>query len=292
MYELIQVGEKTYYINCPAKMGIYKINDSEVCLIDSGNDKDAGKKILKILESNSWKLGMVINTHSHADHIGGSSLLRQRTGCPVYTAGIDLAFTRHPVLEPSFLYGGYPFKELRNKFLMAQPCEAQPLTAEVLPAGMKMMAVDGHSFSMTAVQTDDGVWFLADCLTGGNIIEKYHVSFLYDVEGYLNSLEKLETLEGKLFIPAHAEPVEDIRLLAKINRTKVLEIADTLKQICREPICFEEILKAIFGYYNLSMDFNQYVLVGSTVRSYLSWLHDRGEMTARIENNKFLWCCA
>lgn len=44
MYELIQAGEKTYYINCPAKMGLYRLNDSEVCLIDSGNDKDAGEK--------------------------------------------------------------------------------------------------------------------------------------------------------------------------------------------------------------------------------------------------------
>ena len=61
MYELIQAGEKTYYINCPAKMGLYRLNDSEVCLIDSGNDKDAGKKVLKILEAGGWKLKMVIN---------------------------------------------------------------------------------------------------------------------------------------------------------------------------------------------------------------------------------------
>ena len=83
MYELIQAGEKTYYINCPAKMGLYRLNDSEVCLIDSGNDKDAGKKVLKILEAGGWKLKMVINTHSHADHIGGNSRLAQRTGCSV-----------------------------------------------------------------------------------------------------------------------------------------------------------------------------------------------------------------
>ena len=44
MYELIQAGERTYYIECPAKMGLFNINDEEVCLIDSGNDKDAAKK--------------------------------------------------------------------------------------------------------------------------------------------------------------------------------------------------------------------------------------------------------
>lgn len=160
MYELIQAGEKTYYINCPAKMGLYRLNDSEVCLIDSGNDKDAGKKVLKILEAGGWKLKMVINTHSHADHIGGNSLLAQRTGCSVYTAGPDLAFTQYPVLEPSFLYGGYPFKELRNKFLMAQPSGALPLTPEVLPEGLEMMAVTATPFPCRLLRrtTACGFW--------------------------------------------------------------------------------------------------------------------------------------
>ena len=49
MYELIQGGERTYYIDCPAKIGIYKCSENEVYIIDSGNDKDAGKRILKIL---------------------------------------------------------------------------------------------------------------------------------------------------------------------------------------------------------------------------------------------------
>jgi hypothetical protein len=37
------------------------------------------------------------------------------------------------------------------------------------------------------------------------------------------------------------------------------------------------------------MDFAQYVLVGSTVRSYLSWLKDSGKLGARCEGNELLW---
>lgn len=47
MYELIQVSENTYYVQSPAKIGIVKLNETEVCLIDSGNDKEAGKKVRK-----------------------------------------------------------------------------------------------------------------------------------------------------------------------------------------------------------------------------------------------------
>ena len=89
MYELIQIGERTYYIECPAKMGLFRINQEEVCLIDSGNDKDAAKKALRIIEGQGWKLKMVINTHFHADHIGGNQLLQQRTGCTVCSRGSD-----------------------------------------------------------------------------------------------------------------------------------------------------------------------------------------------------------
>ena len=50
MYELIQVSERTYYIQSPAKIGLVKLDENNVCLIDSGNDKDAGRRVRRILE--------------------------------------------------------------------------------------------------------------------------------------------------------------------------------------------------------------------------------------------------
>lgn len=286
MYELIQAGERTWYINCPAKMGIFRLADGDVCLIDSGNDKDAGKKVLKILDANGWKLRMIINTHSHADHIGGNRLLQERTGCRIFAAGTDRALISHTVLEPALLYGGYPCRELRNKFLLAQESTVEELTEEVLPDGLKMLRLDGHSFSMTAIKTADDVWFLSDCLASEAGIEKYHVSFLYDVNGYLESLEKVKALKGTLFVPAHADAATDIAPLAQLNIDKVMEVISLLKGLCMQPVRFEEILKQIFDHYELGMDFNQYVLVGSTLRSYLSYLHDRKEMDVIFEENQ------
>ena len=108
MYELIQVGPRSYYINAPVKIGLSLLQDNQVCLIDSGNDKDAGRKIRQLLEQHGWQLQMILNTHSNADHIGGNQYLQKQTGCHIYAPGIECALTRHPLLEPSYLYGGFP----------------------------------------------------------------------------------------------------------------------------------------------------------------------------------------
>ena len=67
MYELVQVSEKCYYINCPAKIGVYVADGDNVYLVDSGNDKDAGRKVRQILDKNGWHLTAILNTHSNAD---------------------------------------------------------------------------------------------------------------------------------------------------------------------------------------------------------------------------------
>lgn len=298
MYELIQVGENTFYIECPAKMGVYRTSPTEAMLIDSGNDKDAAKKVLKIFDQQGWKLTMVINTHSHADHIGGNAMFQQRTGCMVYGPSVESGTIRDPLYEPSLLYGGYPFKELRNKFLMAQPTE-QFLTIDmegkahgkrVLPEGMELIALPGHAMNMIGVKTPDDIWFMADCVSSSNVLSKYHVNFIYDVEEYLKTLDKVKELQGKLFIPSHTPPVESMAELVEMNRNKVLEIRDLLLGICgTEPITFEDVLAQIFRHYDLVMDFNQNVLVGSSIRSYLSWLKDQGLMKALISDNRIYW---
>lgn len=289
MYELIQAGEKTYYINCPAKMGLYLADGGSVYLIDSGNDKEAAKKALRHIEGNGWHLAGIINTHSNADHIGGNAFLQQKTGCRIISTGLENAFAKYPLLEPSFLYGGYPCKALCNKFLLAAPSTPTDDVETFLPEGLEFLRLGGHFFDMIGIKTPDNIYFLADCVFSEAIINKYHLSFVYDVAAFLQTLDMLETLTGRLFIPAHAEATPDIKPLVALNRSKVHEIANMLLQICQMPTCFEDILKAVFDGYALTMDFNQYVLVGSTVRSYLSYLHDKGSLKAVFADNRLLW---
>lgn len=289
MYELIQVTDKSYYVQCPAKIGLVRLEGDEVCLIDSGSDKDAGRKVRQILDANKWQLRAIYNTHSNADHIGGNHYLQKQTGCDIYAPGVECDFTRHTILEPAFLYGGYPFQELCHKFLMAQGSDAKELTPACLPEGFELIDLSGHFFDMVGFRTPDDVVYLADCLSSRETLDKYQIGFIYDVAAYLDTLERIKTLRARLFVPAHAEAAEDVTPLADYNIAKVHEIAGQIVDLCAQPRTFEQILQRLFTKYGLTMTYEQYVLVGSTVRSYLSWLKDSGRLTCWFENNLLLW---
>ncbi len=289
MYELIRITDRSYYVQSPTNVGIVKLDGSDVCLIDSGIDKGVGRKILHILDENGWNLKVIYNTHAHADHIGANKYLQDRTGCKVYASGINCDIARHPLIGPSFLYGGYPSGDLRGKFLMAPECNADCLDADVLPDGFEIIDLAGHAFDMVGFRTPDDVVYLGDCLASEATLKKYRVVFIYDVAAYLNTLEKVKDMRARLFVPSHAEPASDMRALAIKNIDAVSEVADEILRICENPVCFEAILQKLFSRFKMTVNLEQNVLVGCTLRSYLSWLKERSLLSVRFRDNLPLW---
>lgn len=286
--ELIQLGEKTYYIKNPTNIGIYRIDDERVYLIDSGNDKDAGKKILKIVEEQGWTVAGIISTHSNADHIGGNKVIQDRTGAVVMAHGIEKCITENPLIEPAFLYGSNPFKELKNKFLMAKESNAVKIEGN-LPEGLELISLKGHFFDMIGIKTSDNVYFVADSLFSEETITKYHLFFIYDIKAYLETLDYLEDLNGDIYVPSHCEASKDITKLVELNRSKIHEVIECIYDLCNEPKTFEAILKCVFDKYELLMNISQYVLIGSTVKSYLSYLKEENRITYDFVDNQMLW---
>ncbi len=289
MYDLKQAGSRTYYIDCYAKVGIYLLEEGHVCLIDSGSDVSAARKVNQQLKEQNWSVDMIINTHSHADHISGNQYFQKRYGCKVYAKGKEAPFVQYPVFEPTFLFGGNPLPELHNKFLEAPASEVTPLEDVQLPAGLSIIDLPGHAPDMIGVVTDDGVAFVGDSVASAHTINKYHLTYLHEVPLFLETLDILDALPYDCYIPSHTEMVTDIHPLTKLNRDKVEEIRANMLRFCASEKTFEQILKEIFDYYQLRMDVVQYTLIGVTARAYLSDLHQQDKLTIDIHDNQLFW---
>ena len=162
------------------------IYTADAAILIDGGSYETGNRVTDALSKlHISRLDAVIVTHPHADHIGGNRYLQEQTNCRIFAPGIDCDFTNHPILEPAFLYGGDPLRDLKHKFLLAQESRAEKLTQDVLPDGMELIPLPGHCFDMVGFRTSDNVVYLADCLSSRETLDKYGVGYLWDVEAYL-----------------------------------------------------------------------------------------------------------
>jgi len=289
--ELKEIKGNTFYIPSPANIGVYADN-GRAYLIDSGNDKEAGRQICRLIESRGWKLELIFNTHSNADHCGGNAFIQQKTGCRIASTAIEAAFMENPLLEPSLLSGGYPHSGTRNKFLMAQPSKVTDIIipGETVPGTpLVTFALPGHFLGMAGIQTPDNIVFLADTLFSEHIVGKYGIFYLFDIEEHLKTLDMLENLKADFYLPSHAQLTESITDLIKVNRAKIMEIALKITELCTGEAEHDNILAGLCSAYGIELNDNQYVLVKSAVQAYLSYLFQKGDLVKEYRAGRLFW---
>ena len=293
-WEPERLGERTWLLPTGVNVGLWEEPDAAV-LVDSGGDKEAGRQIRQVLEARQLPLRLIVNTHSNADHVGGNAYLRKQTGCRIAATRQESAFIVDPVLEPSFLWGASPPRELRTKFLEAAPSTVDlviPGSGPIPGTALQAIPLPGHFFQMIAVLTPDRVLFAGDGLFGQEVLDKHPVFFLHDVAGHLDTLDMLESMSVELVVPGHGRPVRDLNALAGANRSAVLRTAETVKAACERPAGFEEILAGLCRAFAIELTFPQYVLVGGTLRAFLSWLSDKGTLRSTFQDGRMLWQAA
>lgn len=289
MYDTVKLGDGTYYLESPSRMGIYTPDGKNAYAVDSGNSETSAKKLLAAVGSLGLELKAVFNTHSHADHDGGNALCQKRTGCKIYAPTIENYFVNAPTLEPVCLFGGFAPKKLLHSFFTAAPSICEPLSASVLPDGLEVIQLPGHYFEHVGYKTRDGVVFLGDSLVSESTIEKYGITFNYDIEASLSSLEKLKTLDGRLFVPSHAEPTADIKPLADKNIKAINDVIAFVTRSLAEPKCFDDFLRDAFVHFDIEMNDAQFALLGFTLRSYLIFCENRGIVSHFFADNRMMW---
>jgi len=290
--ELERFSGDTYVIRGATNIGVYSPAGDGATLIDSGNDDDAGRKILRACEAAGLRIACIANTHSNADHCGGNAFIQARTGCAIASTRVEAAFIEEPSLEPTLLWGGYPLPPLRNKFLVAKPSKVTEILeppCSLSGSGVKVLALPGHYVGMVGYLTPDGVLFAADAAASPEILEKYRYYYVYDVAAHLATLGALGSHGAEWIVPSHAEPTRDPEALAAVNIAKVEEVGGIVLELCGAESSAEELVARLADRLGLMLNHTQYALLGSTLRSYLAWLADRGLIVSRIETNRLLF---
>lgn len=285
--ELRQAGKRTWYIAHDTNIGIYELGDDKVCLIDTGSSGD-GERIADILSRQGWVLDYIINTHTHIDHLGGNAYLMEKYGITAYCTDYDMAFAHYTDLEVSYMNGGRPNRRLREIFRHPGKIGFHPIEGCVFN-GITWRELPGHSFGMIGVKTDDDVWFLGDAYLSREYMQKRRFGYLCDVAGYLDTLEKLQGFGGKLFVPSHGIAEEDIQEIAALNSANIHSIIADLKEICITPKALDEILQEMYGRLLLRPNIANHVLLSSTMKSYLTYLEDKGEMKYQFIDKRMVW---
>lgn len=295
MNELIKLAERTYYISGPFHVGIYDLGTkdiegkSQVCLIDTGVDATVARVIDKRLEAENFVVKIIINTHYHADHTGGNHYFKEKYVCPIYATKVNAALVSNYDICPAIVWGAKPINEIMNNYFYATPTECMDIAEASLPDGIELVELNGHSLSQIGVRTSDDVLFVGDTVVSKETLDKHPLTYVYDPETQLKTLEGLKKIKASLYVPYHAEPVKKIKSLCDYNIKVMEENISFIREICQKPCHLDEIISMFYNKRGLKLSLYKYAVEGGIVKTYLTYLYNKGELTVTNEDNYLKW---
>jgi glyoxylase-like metal-dependent hydrolase (beta-lactamase superfamily II) len=271
-------------------------HEGRAVLIDTGADRDAGKRLVRGLRERSWRLEAIVTTHAHADHVGGHAAVLRQLDVPVYAPAIEAELMRAPSLEPIYLFhGAAPLPELTSRWLQAEPsrvdvvAEAGPLELIGLP--LELIEVDGHAIRQLAVRVDD-VLIAGDAVFGDAIAARYPLLFAHDVALQRRSAERIGGDAARLALPGHGDPAPP-RHLADVT-IKAIDAAHAALRnaLAARPDGAETgaVVRAVAAELGAQMDdLPRWHLNHTTVCAYLAAARAAGEADVRIDDGVLRW---
>jgi glyoxylase-like metal-dependent hydrolase (beta-lactamase superfamily II) len=300
--QLTRLGESTYVAEGPTNIGVFVAQPGQAgqpgraVLVDSGNDDDAGKRILRACDAAGFKVSHIANTHSNADHCGANALVQARTGCRIAAPRMEAAFIEEPIREAAFLWGGFPPPQLRNKFLVAKCSRVTDLLeapCSVPETGIEAIPLPGHFLGQVGYLTPDRVFFAADAAASPAILAKYKYYVVYDVAAHLATLDMLARLDVDWIVPSHAKPTREAGPLVEANKATILGVGDRILELCSSikdgPVTTETLVARLADSFGIELNHTQHALLGMTLRSYLSWLADKDLVTSHLDANRLVF---
>jgi glyoxylase-like metal-dependent hydrolase (beta-lactamase superfamily II) len=272
------------------------LNGRDAVLVDSGLDDDTGRRVLKVLGEYGIKPFAIVNTHSHADHCGANSYLKEKAGVVIYAPEIEADLIQHPILEPlAFFSFASPLGEMKNKFMMARPSRVDHVISndesKLALGGIELgvIRLPGHSINQIGLEYD-GVLFCADSILSKELLAKHKLPVNYDLERQRETLRFLERTRYRNYVPSHAPPSSEISELVRANMEAIDHIENVIIGFLEKPMTTDDITRGVCGILGLGVRSpTQYFLTRSVVMAFLSALCGRSAIKPVIVENELLW---
>jgi len=291
--DLVELGDGVFYLSGAVNMALVVGADKQAAVVDTGGDKDAGRRVKRACDALRVTLAAIINTHAHADHYGGNDFLVRNLGVPVYAPPFEASIIENPYLEPVYLFNGAkPPSELMSKWLMAKPVKVthilKPGRLELIGLDLDVIDTSGHAHTHYAVRVGD-VLIAADAVFGATVLERYPLPFGQDIGAQIESAARVAAVGARVVLPGHGDPADDSRALVQANVEAFARAADTVAAACTG-VGTEAVAKAAADALGLGMrDLPRYYLNMCVVSAYLSYLREAGRVELTLQDNEVRW---
>lgn len=285
--ELIHLKNNTYYISGIVNIGLYKFNEYDCLLIDSGYGGKFVDELITFLKNLNLNVKSIINTHGHRDHMGGNNALVHEFNCKVFASKYEDTFIERPDLTSLFVYPSAPFKMFSNVQISGSKVDYLLPDEGIVNIGseeFKIINLAGHSPNQIGVITPDDVFFTADSYVCKTELENIKILYSYDLTKDLECKNKLLKMKHAIYVPTHGQPTNDLKLDIHDNIAYYKMVTHAVKSFLNIPKSLDELMKDAIELFGITPRLDSYMVGRGCLSGIISHLERIDELNIIIDD--------
>lgn len=289
--EMLHVLGNTYAaVGSTALLPIYKLNERDIVLIDTGYAKLDRAGLVNLLDGNGLVPKYVLCSHAHFDHTGNVRYLQERYGAKAILSLIEAGISVNPdsyrANYVALTYGKSRELFLEECFTADRVLRETDTSLELDGQTFGILPLPGHSAGHLGFVTPDGAAYVGDCLISQSEIDGAKLPTSMFIARDLESKAYLKTTDYPVYILAHKEVVRREALEGLIDRNIgfIQSKRAELLEVLEDGMTFSEWIGAFCQRENVRTHNElKFSIVERNFSNFVSWLTDSGAVMVRRE---------
>lgn len=289
--EMLHVLGNTYAaVGSTALLPIYKLNERDIVLIDTGYAKLDRAGLVNLLDGSGLVPKYVLCSHAHFDHTGNVRYLQERYGAKAILSLIEAGISVNPdsyrANYVALTYGKSRELFLEECFTADRVLRETDTSLELDGQTFGILPLPGHSAGHLGFVTPDGAAYVGDCLISQSEIDGAKLPTSMFIARDLESKAYLKTTDYPVYILAHKEVVRREALEGLIDRNIgfIQSKRAELLEVLEDGMTFSEWIGAFCQRENVRTHNElKFSIVERNFSNFVSWLTDSGAVMVRRE---------